>query len=43
MEKFTTPIMKMNTDLTGVHLYIKRDDLLPFSFGGLGCQKVTDL
>lgn len=34
MEKFTTPIMKMNTDLTGVHLYIKRDDLLPFSFGG---------
>lgn len=32
MEK--TPIVKIRTDLEGLAIYIKREDLLPFSFGG---------
>lgn len=31
---FKTPISKLKTDLLGLNLYIKRDDLLPYSFGG---------
>lgn len=29
-----TPIIKCQIELNGINLYIKRDDLLPFSFGG---------
>lgn len=29
-----TPIVRLGVDDIGVNLYIKRDDLLPFSFGG---------
>ena len=32
MEK--TPIRKCKTDLNSLDIYVKRDDLLPFSFGG---------
>lgn len=32
MEK--TPIVKCKTDLNGLEIYMKREDLLPFSFGG---------
>ena len=32
--KYITPILKLNTDLADVNIYVKRDDLLPFSFGG---------
>lgn len=31
--KYFTPIIKINSQLT-CNIYIKRDDLLPFSFGG---------
>ncbi len=31
---FTTPVIKMKTKLNNNEVYIKRDDLLPFSFGG---------
>ena len=29
-----TPIIKCKTDISSVDVYVKRDDLLPFSFGG---------
>lgn len=31
--KYFTPIIKIHSQLT-CNIYIKRDDLLPFSFGG---------
>lgn len=30
----STPIMRIQTDAQGNEIYVKRDDLLPFSFGG---------
>lgn len=34
MEKYITPIIKSNWDINDNCIYIKREDLLPFSFGG---------
>ncbi|MDP0494016.1 MAG: pyridoxal-phosphate dependent enzyme, partial [Fusobacterium sp. JB021] len=34
MEKFNTPIVKIKSDENYNDIYIKRDDLIPFSFGG---------
>ena len=36
-----TPVHKLSLDLLGNTFYIKRDDLLPFSFGGNKARKVS--
>ena len=36
-----TPIHKLSLDLRGNSFYVKRDDLLPFSFGGNKARKVS--
>lgn len=39
MINYITPIHKFNTMYNGNHLYIKREDLLPISFGGNKARK----
>lgn len=38
----TTPIVELSEDYAGNHLYVKRDDMVPFCFGGNKARKAAE-
>ena len=41
LKKYETPIQKLNNDINGNSIFVKREDLLPFSFGGNKARKAV--